>query len=255
MSLGYRAAAADLIFGHVLVAVGIHMTEKRLFEFAGHYLETINELDPKFRDPYRLSDAILTLQTVRVPEEMYRQARAIVLRGTRELPYDQELHLSGGQFLAYLASSGLTNPREIEAFRQEGARLLARACELIGTNENVPYHCITAAMLYSEAGNRAASQAFLERFLTVVDDPSLRRLAEAKLAQLGASSQSESQRHYQRLLELWQPDLPFVTRVEINSLGPRFDPAACAGLARAGSAECGTSFREALSRSDDAGTP
>jgi hypothetical protein len=255
MSLGDRAALADLIFGPVLVAVGLHMSAKRLFEFAGHYLETINELDPKFRDPYRYADAILTLQTVKVPEDMYRQARAILQRGTRELPYDQDLHLSAGQYLAYLAPNWLTNPQEIEEYRQEGARLLARACELVGSNENVPYHCVTAASLYSAAGNEAASQAFLERFLVVVDDPQVRRLAQAKLERIIGSDPREGQRRYQRMIELWQADLPFSPRAEMAALGPRFDPAACAGLARAGQAGCATSFRDSLSSDHDVRLP
>jgi hypothetical protein len=251
MSLGYRSALADLIFGHVLVGVGIHLSEKRLFEFAGHYIETINTLDPKFRDPYRYADAVMTLQAVKVPEDTYRHARDIILRGARELPFDQDLHLSGGQYLAYLAPSWLSNPAEAEEFRQQGARLLARACELAGSNENVPYHCVTAALLYSEAGNHAASKAFLERLLMVVDDPAIRQLAEAKLDQLrGGAELSEAQKRYRQLVELWRADLPFVTRGAINALGPRFEPAACAGLFRAGEEACETSFRDRLSRED-----
>jgi hypothetical protein len=249
MSLGYRAAAADLIFGHVLVAAGIHLTEKRLFEFAGDYLATINALDPKFRDPYRYADAILTVQTVEVPEEMYRQARELLLRGTRELPFDQDLHLSAGQYLAYLAPQWLKDPKEGAAYKQEGARLLARACELVGSNENAPHHCVTAARLLGDAGNEAAAQAFLERFLMVVDDPELRQLAQMKLDRLrGGGEMSEQRKRYERMLELWRLDLPFVSRLEINSLGPRFEPAGCAGLARSTAEECASTFRDRLNR-------
>jgi hypothetical protein len=232
MSLGYRAAAADLIFGHVLVAVGTHMAEKRLFEFAPEYIETINELDPKFRDPYRYSDAILTLQTVQVPLQMYDRARTILLRGTRELPYDQQLWASAGQFLAYLAAGQLQDrdPTKAEQFRQEGARLLAHACELIGSNENIPYQCLTAASLFSDAGNREASRQFLEKLLVVSDDPDLHAIARAKLAQLaGEDARKETFDYMQRFERAWRDDLPFVSQVAIAALGPDFDAAACAG--------------------------
>jgi len=238
MSLGYRAALADFIYGHVLVSVGVHLSEKRHFEFAAAYLETVNELDPKFRDPYRYADAIITLQTVAVPEEAFHQARAILLRGTREHPYDQELWSAAGGFLAYLAPTNLRDPRDAEAFRQDGARLLARACELIGSNENIPYQCITAARLFGDAGNRAASQAFLEKLLVVSDNPEIRALAGGQLAAMGI------QQHAQQFEKAWRDDLPFVSRNAQAAVGPRFDAAACAGRhAYAGDA-CTTSFRD-----------
>src|SRR4051794_2940578 len=62
MSLGYRSALADLIFSHVLVSTGIHIQEKRRFEFVDKYIETVNELDPKFAAPYRMADGLITLQ-------------------------------------------------------------------------------------------------------------------------------------------------------------------------------------------------
>jgi hypothetical protein len=254
LSLGYRSALADLIFGHVLVATGLHMSEKRLFEFAGQYLETINQLDPKFRDPYRYADAILTLQTVPVPEDMYRQARAILLHGTRELPYDQPLWASAGQFMAYLAPGALRDPAEREAFRQEGARLLAHACELIGSNENIPYHCLTAAALFSEAGNRAASRAFLEKLRVVSDDPEIRRRADAQLAKLDQEEGKLGVRlSADRFEHLWREDLPFISHAGMAALGPSFDAAACAGRRHLSVGDaCATTFRERMASVNDA---
>jgi hypothetical protein len=248
LSFGYRAAAADLIFGHTLVAAGIHTAEKRLFEYAGGYLETVNELDPKFRAPYRFADALLTLQTVVSPQENYREARKILLRGTRELPYDQALWSSAGQFLAYLAPHQLRDPAEQALFRQDGARLLAHACELVGENENIPHHCITAAALFSEAGNIAASRAFLERQLLVNDDPELQELVQGRLRALdGKDAEQELLARARRFERIWRADLGFVPRASMAALGPGFDPARCAGkLAAPPGDPCTTSFRERL---------
>lgn len=248
-SLGYRAAVADLIFAHVVVSAGLHLQEKRLFEFAAQYIETINALDPKFRDGYRFADAIITLQTVPVPREMYYQARAILERGTRELPYDQELWSAAGQFLAYLAPAALASDAERETWRQEGARFLARACELIGSNENVPYQCFTAATLFSQGGNLAASRAFLEKMRLVVDDPALRALIDQKLTKVaGDEARQATLERARRFERLWQEDLPFVPRTAMAALGPRFDPFACArGAATSKPApHCATSFRDRL---------
>jgi hypothetical protein len=242
LSLGYRAAAADLIFGHVLVSAGVHLSEKRLFEFAGRYLETVNELDPQFRDPYRYADAILTLQSVPVPEQTYRDARQLLLRGTRAFPDDQALWAAAGQFLAYLAPGQLKDRAEAEQFRQDGARLLARACELIGSNESIPYHCITSATLLNEAGNQVAAQEVLQKLLVVSDDPEIRANALGRLAAMGV------QAHASRFEQLRHDDLPFISHTGLAALGPRFDPAACAGRHGSGRPDdpCATTFRERL---------
>jgi hypothetical protein len=254
-SLGYRAALADLIFSHVVVSAGVHLREKRLFEFAPEYIETINALDPKFRDGYRFADAIITLQTAKVPPEMYRRARVILERGTRELPYDQELWLSAGQFLAYLAPAALDGEAEREAWRQQGARYLARACELIGSNESIPYQCYSAAALFSRAGNLAASRNFLERMRLMVDAPQLQAMIDAKLQSLaGDEVQQAARERAGRFERLWRSDLPFISRAATSAVGPRFDPFACAGATASQSDPvCATSFRDRLAEGREHG--
>ena len=153
-SLGWRSALADLIYAHVLVSSGLHIHEKRRFEFAGNYLDTINELDPKFRAPYHYADTLLTLSTVAPRVEDYVKARQILERGMDELPLDGELWSAAGQFMAYLAPSQLKDEEQKKEWRLAGARRLARACELVGKNENIPYHCITAAGIFTRAGQR-----------------------------------------------------------------------------------------------------
>jgi tetratricopeptide (TPR) repeat protein len=254
MSLGYRAALADLIYGHVLVSYGLHFQEKRLFEFVGHYLDTINALDPKFRDPYRFADTLLTLQPKKPPLEHYRKAREILLRGMRELPYDQELWLTAGQFMAYLAPPHIPDPKEKEEFRMDGARRLARACELVGDNSNAPYHCVTAAGLFSRAGDREATLRFLERVLAVSDDAHIRELALGYLKKLvGEREQERLAERYQKLEALRKKDHGFVPRDMLMVLGPPFDPSRCAGeygAERPGCASSYRSFGEALAESD-----
>ena len=240
MSLGYRSALADLIFAHVLVSSGIHFQEKRGFEFVGKYIETINELDPKFEAPYRMADGLLTLQAKGVGPEAYRQARRILERGMREFPFDQALWTSAGQFLAYLGPTALTDPQELDEWRLAGGRTLARACELVGSDANLPYQCLIAAGLLTKAGENAASRQFLERMLQVNDDPEIRAQVEAQLKQaVGAEERDRTQAHRQAFLQAWSKDLPFVSRGAISTLGPSWQSAACASV----TAECATSWR------------
>jgi hypothetical protein len=242
MSLGYRSALADLIFAHVLVAYGVHFQEKRLFELAPQYLATVVALDAKFREPYRLADTLITLQPQEPPKSAYYAARALQDRGLAEFPYDTELWLISGQFLAYLAAPQLPRP-ERDEFRLEAARRLARSCELVSSNENIPHHCITAASLFNDAGRLDAARGFLERVLAVTDDPEIEGLAGGYLSTLlGQAERDRAEEHAARLRALWAADLTFISREMLLLLGPHFDPARCAGRS-APSAECATSFR------------
>src|SRR5262249_22116276 len=129
-SLGYRAALADALFAHVLVAFGIHVAEHRRLEFVGEYIDTINALDPIFREPYRYADTFLILTPETPQLEHWEKAREIYRRGMQNRPFDTELWSSAGQFLVYLAAPHLPTPELKREYRLEGARALARACEL-----------------------------------------------------------------------------------------------------------------------------
>jgi hypothetical protein len=242
-SLGYRSALADLIYGHVLVAYGLHFQEKRLFEYVGDYLDVINRLDPKFRDPYRLADTLLTLQPRVPPVDFYRKAREVQERGLRELPNDQELWLTVGQFLAYIAPPQLPDELERREYKDAGARYLMHACELVGSNEQIPYNCLTAAALLNEQGNLVAVRQFLERVVSVSDNPEIQQIATDYLRRVaGEQAKAEVQARTALWRNAWQADLPFVPRQELSSLAPRFDSATCAGLTRASAPECATSW-------------
>lgn len=245
LSLGYRAALADLIYGHMLVAYGLHFQEKRLFETVGNYLETIIELDPKFRTPYLFADTLLVLQPKEPPLSHYRKAREILLRGTRELPFDTQVWMSAGQYLAYLGRQHLKDPKEKERWRLEGARLLARACELQGADEDVPHQCIVAAGILNRAGEHEANIRFLQRFLAVNDDPEVRAQAIAYLRRaMEARGRDQLELHARRFEEAWRKDLGFVEIDKALVVGPGFDPARCVLPQPDNASDCASSWRD-----------
>jgi hypothetical protein len=249
-SLGYRSALADLIYGHVLVSYGIHFQENRLFE------NVVNRLDPKFRAPYWFADTLLTLQPKPPPIEFYRKARQIQERGLAALPLDQALWSAAGQYLAYLAPTNLTDPAEQEEYRRTGARYLMQACNLVGSNDAIPYHCVTAAQLLNKDGNRQAIRNFLERLVTVSDDPAIQGLALAYLKQaIGEQARAEAEARQERFRSKWHGDLALSPRVEIGAIGPGFDPASCAGLQRADTPDCASSWTRWAATGDTPSAP
>jgi tetratricopeptide (TPR) repeat protein len=244
-SLGYRAALADMLYAHVLVDYGLHISERRAYEFVGSYLETINALDPQFRNPYLLADTLLTMQAVPASMENYRAARRILERGMRERPFDTQLWTQAGQFLAYLAPAHIKDEATRKEWRMAGARALAHGCEIVSHDANLPYHCIGAAGILSEAGETEAMVSWLERVVMVNDDEEIHRLALGYLkATLGEREQQKIRERIQRFQQARRTDLDFLSKDSLLVLGPGFDPARCAGLGAAGSPKCATTWRD-----------
>jgi tetratricopeptide (TPR) repeat protein len=250
VSLGYRAALADLIFAHVLVWHGLHFQEKRRFEFAAEYLDAVTTLDPGFRDPYYYGDTLIAVQVGKPTRDDYHRARRLLERGLRERPDDTELWLSTGQFIAYVAAPWLEDPNERKSWQLDGAKIMARACELVGSNENIPYNCISAASVLSRAGERDAMIRFLERILAVSDDEAIRSYALEKLRRtLSEHEMDELQRRAQSLRDAWKGDLGYISLTSALVVGPPLDPSACAGTNR-DKPECASTWSAWRARRD-----
>jgi hypothetical protein len=257
LSLGYRAALADLLWSHVLVSQGLHTFERRRFDNLTRLLDTINMLDPTFRDPYVFADALITFQANTTPHEEIVKAREIMERGVKNLPLDGELWLALGQFVGFIApSSYLTDPEEKAQWRLDGARMLTRATELGGKDSNISWQALGAAGILGRAGERDAQISFLQRTIAVTDDEELKQRVREQLDRLLGERAAEA---YRRRLDgftaIWRRDLPFVSKATMLVLGPPRDPAYCAGGAHADEPRCATSWRTWAERvgADDQG--
>lgn len=252
-SLGYRSALADLLFANVLVWHGLHFAEKRRLEFAADYLDTVAALDPTFRETYYFGDTLITMQPVKPRHEDYVRARQLLEKGLAARPSDTELWLSTGQFIAYVAAPWLDDPKEQAAWRLAGAKILAHACELVGSNEELPFQCISAAGILDKAGERDAQIQFLERVLAASDNEALRDQVLAYLERaLGDRSRERLRAREDRLRNAWRADLPFIDLTKELIVGPPIDAAACAGMLEATS-KCATTWADwrARERSDE----
>ena len=103
----------------------------------------------------------------------------------------------------------------------------------------------------SEAGEKAALNKFLNRFLAVNDDPQVRSLAIAALRRSAPDDERDLAERAARLQAAWGKDLPFVTRSALFVVGPATSSAACAGLTHADDLACASSFRDWPERQDD----
>jgi tetratricopeptide (TPR) repeat protein len=231
LSLGYRAALADLLYTSTVISHGVHHEEHRRFEYVGQYLDSIIELDPYFCQPYRYADTLIIYQAIGNPSvDDIRHARRILEKGLEMCPTDGHLWLSAGQFMAYIGVQFLTSGEEKAAFRLAGAKMLARAAELVTDNQNAQWQTLGAAGIFTQEGQREAAIAFLDRVYRVTDDPELRENVLRKLQLLREEKRFELlKRHAEAFSTVWERDLPFVSATGVLVLGPPYDKARCAG--------------------------
>jgi len=246
LSLGYRSALADYLWADTLVQQGLRIQERRRYEHITLYVETINELDPTYRDPYLVVDALVTFQFGETPMHEIAKTREILEFGARALPNDGEVWLSLGQFVTFLAPGGyIKDPAQIEQWRTDGARYLAKAAELSGKDSNIAWQALAGAGILGKRGDREAQIRFLKRTLAVTDDDELRADVLRRLSRLLSEDQIEEQKRRDRLfVARWQETSPFVSRTAMIVLGPQPDPYACAGERGRKAAECARTWAE-----------
>ena len=266
MSLGYTAAVADMLWAHVMVSQGLHSFERRRFDNLNRLYDTVNELDPTWRTPYVMADALITFQSAKIPLSDVVKARQVLERGTEHLPNDAEIWLNLGQFVSFIAPGSYiepTDPAMAEQWRREGVRYLQRAAELGAGDSNISWQALGGAViLREELGELDASVRYYERVYAITDDPTLRADIEAHLTRLRRQRANEMQQlaaaaafertkaRHERFRVLRRHDLPLAERDETLLLGPSPRPATCAGPGHEDQEECATTWNSWTERFD-----
>jgi hypothetical protein len=174
-TLGWDAAAVDCLWADLLVQYGTHWAEHRDFDDTGRFADAILEIEPGYRPLYKYIDAMMVYRPLKGTTSDARAARAYLERGTREHPDDAEIWLEYGQYLAFTGVSFLSDPREQEAWRTDGAAAMEHAVEL-GAR---PDRALTAASLLTRAGQIDAALQSLEKSYAFTEHPSMAEVHEA----------------------------------------------------------------------------
>jgi hypothetical protein len=253
MSMGYRAALADVLWSQVLVGQGLRTMDRRRYGTVADMIDTINELDPEFRVPYLWSDALINLQVTEGQREDIERTRMILERGTRNRPLDAEIWRTAGQFIAFTGpGTFIKDPVERDAWRRDGARMLAKAAEIGGDVGQAGWSAVSSAGILNRQGERDAAIRLIQRTLAVTDDEELRERLQLQLRSLVGEAQVEAYKRRQtEVLNLSRSDLPFVGKTTLNILGPPFDTAYCAGGKHATDKRCAITWKS-WAAADDA---
>jgi len=223
MTLGYRAAATDMLWAKLLLEYGVHGQEKRAFPDVTRYVDGIIALEPDFPALYDFVDTIL----VYTPPpggtaEDARTARRYLERGMKERPYDGKFWVHAGQFIAFIGPAFIKEEHESEAWRVDGAKIIARGVELGGGT----YRSLAATTILGHAGEREAQIQHLQRAFAVSDNPEDRAQFLRKLRSLQVDADAET------ALTAVDHDLApyrFLSRGAGLLIGPRRSASQCAG--------------------------
>src|SRR5207237_966900 len=90
-TLGYRAAAVDMIWVKLRVEYGMHFVEQRPFPDVTHYLDAILQLEPDYPPVFKYVDTMLSFHAGDATADDARAVRAYLERGLRARPDDHEV--------------------------------------------------------------------------------------------------------------------------------------------------------------------
>lgn len=247
-TLGYRAAAVDMLWVKLRVEYGMHFVEQRPFPDAPHYLDAILALEPDYAPVFRYVDTMLCYHAPQGTADDARLARKYFERGIAARPNDHEVWLHYGQFIAFMGATFLDSQQEIEQWRVDGAAALQRAVEL----GDDPDRALAAATLLSQHGARDAAVRALERAYALTDDPATREGLAQRLASLHADDVRDRAAEDVAFIErVWRDRWPFVARGTALLVGPAPDPRACVGERAANATSCALDWGPVLPSAND----
>lgn len=220
LSLGYRAALADLVWMRALVYFGDEMIHRGQLAHVFEYAEAMLALDPDFQAVYHWIGVAGVYRPSEVTAEQVRTAVDIMRRGLERFPDDGRLAWEIGSTLAFeLAPLLRDDPAARDATRAEAADYIAMAAR---RGAAPPWAVLSGASLLRRAGRVDAAVRHLEQLYALVQDESVRFEIEARLAELRSVAYAEQfaaaneEEELRRLREL-----PYVPADLYFLVGPR----------------------------------
>jgi hypothetical protein len=254
-TLGWDAAAVDLLWAKLLVEYGVHWSERRELRDVPSYVDAILEIEPTYAPVYQIVGTLLAYRPMQGTEADARAARGYLERGTRERPLDPKVWLECGEFVAFIGPGFLHSEAEQKAWREDGARFIARAVEL-GADADAT---MAAAAILTRSGATDEAVRYLERAYAFTEHPSMRDVHEAigkRLEGLHVLTIRDRADEAARVIDTrWASELPFLTRDQYVLLGPGVDPARCAGPAAIDDEACARDWITAKLPESSGGSP
>jgi hypothetical protein len=231
LSLGHTELLADLVFLRATVYFGTQVEEHGEYRWLENYLDTITELDPKWRTPYRWAGVATMYNGKPITNEAVRLSNHFLERGVRQFPDDWELpFMLGCNYLFELKSD---DPKQQDEWRRSGGEWIRHAAIVGGAPAWVP---LLAATIMIKEGEEEAAVRHLEEVYVSTQDEKTREEVRNRLLSLHAKLDLEREQRERKAFETaWQKTMPYAPADLFVAVGPprplRMDVAALSPLA------------------------
>ncbi|MCS6798782.1 MAG: hypothetical protein NZ898_09645 [Myxococcota bacterium] len=188
LALGWREAAADLVWVSALVYFGEEVRHRGALRHVFDYAEAAITLDPWFRSAYRWAGTAGMYRPVEVTVEDIERAIEYLERGARRFPDDGEMAWELGASLAYELAPRLRG----EAARRARLRGLEHLQAAVRLGAGPPWAVLSNASVLERLGQAERAARHIEEMASAVRDPEVRRELLDRLAQLRGQSHAEA---------------------------------------------------------------
>jgi hypothetical protein len=236
MVLGHGELAADLVFVRGLVYFGTQIEEKGEHRWLENYLDTITELDPRWKTPYRWAGVATMYNGKPITNRMVMMSNQFLERGVRQFPDDWELPFMLG--CNYLFELKTDDARQRDEWRQKGGEWVRHAAIVGGAPPWVP---LLAATIMQKEGQEEAAVRHLEEVYVSTQDEATRAEVRNRLLSLHAKIDlAREERERAAFNAAWRATLPYAPADLFVAVGaprpPRMDVAALSPIGGAGDA-------------------
>jgi len=220
LSLGYREAAADLLYVRMLA---YFTSDESVGAGVANLAEAVATLDPHFHRVYDTGANAAMLAKHGVDQAVYQRAIELLERGVHAFPADWRLPYLAGQI--YTQDLKTEDPAQQRTWDEKGTLLIESAIRKPGA----PVRIATwAATMRTKLGQHERAVAGLRELLLVTPAGSTRERLIASLADLekrdAASVGAEVLAERSKFERKWRRERPRISATIYTLLGPHLQP-------------------------------
>jgi hypothetical protein len=220
VSLGYREAAADILFVRLRGYFGAYRNRA---DRIASLCEAIIALNPRFQRVYEYCGGAMTLATEGVDQAIYLRTIALLERGTKEFPSNWRIPNLAGQI--YTQDLKTDDPAKRREWDDKGTRLVESAVRKPGAPAELQ---AWAAVMQTKMGQHERAVNGLREMILVTNEIRARQALIRRLAEIEHEDANElagelfEARH--RFGVEWLNNRPYIPANWYVLLGPRVQP-------------------------------
>ena len=220
MSLGQHELAADIVYLRAVLYFGAQVTGAHQFGWLENFLQTVVELDPRWKKPYRWAGVATMYNGLPITQDRVLASSRFLRQGIERFPSDWEMPFMLGCNLLF----EMKPKSEAERVKNtaEGAEWIRRSALVGGAP---PWAALLAATILRREGQEDAALHHLEQVYYATSDERTREEVKHRLISLKAKIDFDREGKERAKLEAsWRDNFPYVPSDIFVLLGPNTTP-------------------------------